>query len=69
MTSSTDWLSATVILAAGLILGALFIFFFTRRKSARTLGGDADLERKDLEAKRDALVAQLRDPALDANER
>jgi cytochrome c-type biogenesis protein CcmH len=57
----TDWTSAIAILAGGLVLGALIVYYFTRRKSSPVLGGD--LERKDLEAKRDALVAQLR--ALD----
>lgn len=60
MNEPTDWTSAVAILAGGLILGALIVFFFNRRKSAVIV---PDLERKDLEAKRDALVAQLR--ALD----
>ncbi|HET7435615.1 MAG TPA: tetratricopeptide repeat protein [Thermoanaerobaculia bacterium] len=61
---STDWVSAVSILAGGLILGLLFAYFFNRRKSARML--DADLERKDLEAKRDVLVQQLRELDADA---
>ncbi len=68
MNASTDWVSAVAILVAGVVLGALF-FYFNRRRSAQTLGGEVDLERKDLEAKRDALVQQLRDPALSAEER
>lgn len=60
MNEPTDWTSAIAILAGGLILGALLVYFFNRRKSAVIV---PDLERKDLEAKRDALVAQLR--ALD----
>ncbi|HEX2122197.1 MAG TPA: tetratricopeptide repeat protein [Thermoanaerobaculia bacterium] len=70
MNPSTDWVSAIAILAGGLLLGALFVFFFTRRRAAAPL--DADLERKDLEAKRDALVAQLRalpDDAIDERAR
>lgn len=70
MNPSTDWVSAIAILAGGLLLGALFVFFFTRRRSAALL--DVDLERKDLEAKRDALVAQLRalpDDAIDERAR
>ena len=63
-----DWVSAIAVLAAGLVLGALF-YFFNKAKKASTLGGEADLERKDLEAKRDALVQQLRDPSLGAEER
>lgn len=66
MNPSTDWVSATAILAAGLILGLLIVFLFNKRKAARLAG---DLDRTDLEAKRDALVAQLRDPALDPDER
>jgi Tfp pilus assembly protein PilF len=63
-----DWVSAIAVLAAGLVLGALF-YVFNKRKQASTLGGEADLERKDLEAKRDALVQQLRDASLGADER
>jgi len=57
----TDWTSAIAILAGGLVLGALIVFFYSRRKSSAPAG--ADLEVKDLEAKRDSLIAQLR--ALD----
>lgn len=57
MNEPTDWTSAIAILAGGLVLGALIVFFYSRRKSAVIV---PDLERKDLEAKRDALVAQLR---------
>lgn len=62
MNEPTDWTSAIAILAAGLFLGALVVFFFSRRKSS-SASMIPDLERKDLEAKRDSLVAQLR--ALD----
>jgi len=67
--ASTDWTSAIVIAVAGLLLGVLF-FFFNKRKAAPSL--DKDLERKDLEAKRDALIAQLRalpDDAVDERAR
>ena len=70
MNPPTDWTSAIAIGVAGLILGALLIYFFTRRKAGPTI--DGDLERKDLEAKRDALVAQLRalpDDAVDERAR
>jgi cytochrome c-type biogenesis protein CcmH/NrfG len=60
MNRPTDWTSAVAILAGGLILGMLFVYFFSRRKSAPTLGDESDLQLKDLEAKRDALVQQLR---------
>lgn len=69
MSEPTDWVSAVAILAAGLVLGLLFLFVFRNRKSAAKIGGDEDLERKDLEAKRDALIQQLRDPDLTADER
>lgn len=61
MNAPTDWVSAIAILAAGLVLGLLFFFFFSRRKTPQMLGGEPDLERKDLEARRDALIAQLRE--------
>lgn len=70
MNPPTDWTSAIAIGVAGLILGALLIFFFTRRKAVPVI--DGDLERKDLEAKRDALVSQLRalpDDAVDERAR
>ncbi|MGZ8781073.1 MAG: tetratricopeptide repeat protein [Thermoanaerobaculia bacterium] len=63
MNEPTDWASAIAILAGGLFLGALIVFFFSRRKSSSPASVIPDLERKDLEAKRDSLVAQLR--ALD----
>ena len=65
MNEPTDWTSAIAILAAGLVLGALFIYFFGKRKSAKTLDDENELARKDLEAKRDSLIQQLRD--LDEN--
>ncbi len=65
MNAPTDWVTAIAILAAGLILGMMFVFFFNRRK--KTFGEDLALN--DLEAKRDALVQQLRDPGLDPDER
>jgi tetratricopeptide (TPR) repeat protein len=68
MTGSTDWMSVIAILAGGLILGALFIYFFSKRKT-RILGSDVDVEQRDLEAKRDLLLQQLRDPDTGAEER
>ena len=62
MNAATNWTSAIAILAAGLILGVLVVIYFTRRKSPAI---DTNPELKDLEAKRDALVQQLRD--LDEN--
>ncbi|HEX9985034.1 MAG TPA: tetratricopeptide repeat protein [Thermoanaerobaculia bacterium] len=68
MTGSTDWMSVIAILAGGLILGGLFIYFFSKGKT-RTLGSDVDVEQRDLEAKRDLLLQQLRDPDTGAEER
>ena len=53
----TDWVSASAILAAGIVLGVMFIYFVRRRPAAPV---EADNELRDLEAKRDALVQQLR---------
>jgi cytochrome c-type biogenesis protein CcmH/NrfG len=58
MTGSTDWLSAIGILLSGLVLG--FMFIYTFRKNRGT-AATADLDRRDLEAKRDALIRQLRE--------
>lgn len=69
MNAPTDWISAIAILASGLILGLLFVIFFNKRKGSATLGGEPDLELKDLQAKRDALIQQLRDPGLEPDER
>ncbi|MEA2488504.1 MAG: cytochrome c-type biosis protein CcmH [Acidobacteriota bacterium] len=66
MDTPTDWFTGLAILAAGLVLGGLFLYFFSRRKSAATIGGEEDLVRKDLEAKRDALIQQLRDLDTDS---
>ncbi|MFL6247883.1 MAG: hypothetical protein ACJ74H_17810 [Thermoanaerobaculia bacterium] len=55
MNAPTDWTSALAILAAGLILGTL-VFFASRRRKA-----SAANNRQQLEARRDALVQQLRD--------
>lgn len=66
----TDWVSASAILAAGMILGLMFVFFVKRRPAAPAEAAPPDLELRDLEAKRDALVEQLRglDP-MNADER
>lgn len=55
MNAPTDWGSALAILAAGLILGTMVFFALRRRKASATN------KRQDLEARRDALVQQLRD--------
>jgi tetratricopeptide (TPR) repeat protein len=66
----TDWVSASAILAAGIILGTMFVFFVKRRPASSMSVGRVDVELRDLEAKRDALVEQLRslDP-MNADER
>lgn len=66
MNAPTDWTSAIAILAGGLILGLLFAYFFSKRKT--TVVRD-DLAHKDLEARRDALVQQLRDESISDTER
>lgn len=55
----TDWASASAILAAGIVLGIMFIYFVRRRPEPAVAAVDNGL--RDLEAKRDALVQQLRD--------
>jgi len=55
---TTDWLSAIGILVAGFIAGLIFVYAYVRR-DRRPL--DVDVERRDLEAKRDTLVQQLRE--------
>lgn len=60
MNTSTDWISALAILAAGLILGAMVYFTARRRKAS------AATKRVELETRRDALVQQLRDLGTDA---
>ncbi len=62
MNASTDWGSALAILAAGLILG-LLVFFTARRRKSSAAG-----KRLELEARRDALLQQLRDLAPDATD-
>ena len=54
----TDWASASAMILAGITIGVVFLYAMKRRAEQ----GDAEL--RDLEAKRDALVQQLRD--LDA---
>ncbi len=55
MNAPTDWMSALAIVAAGLVLG-LLVFFASRRRKA-----SAASKRPELEARRDALVQQLRE--------
>jgi Flp pilus assembly protein TadD len=66
MNAPTDWVTALIILTAGVIVGVLFLIVTKRRKA--TLPADEDL-RFDLEARRDVLLEQLRDPAVAGQER
>jgi len=68
MNAQTDWLTASIILAAGLIVG-LLVLYYNRRGNVLTREAAASLLRMDLESRRDELVEQLRDPALDPVER
>ena len=54
MNPQTDWLSAVIILVAGLILGLLFLYITRRSKTTPKL---------------DTLIEQLRNPDLDPAER
>ena len=51
----TDWVSAGGMILSGLIVG--FMFWYGMKGRATK----PDLERRDLEAKRDALLQQLRE--------
>src|SRR5712675_2285038 len=51
----TDWLSATAMILSGLIVG--FMFWYGMKGRA----AKPDVERLDLEAKRDVLLQQLRE--------
>jgi len=62
---TTDWLSAIGILLAGLVVGFMFVYASMRKKQE----AHDDLDRRDLEAKRDALIAQLRAGDLASEER
>jgi len=58
-----DWLSAVGMLLAGLIVGFMFVYSMRRRDEK------SDLETRDLEAKRDALLAALREGVETPEER
>jgi len=61
MNGQTDWLSAIGILLAGLVLGFMFVYAYVVRRRGDKPAVAEDLELRDLEAKRDALLQQLRD--------
>ena len=56
-----DWTSAVGMLLAAAIVGFMFVYSMRRREA------QSDLEQRDLEAKRDALLARLRE-GVDAPE-
>lgn len=58
METQTDWLSGTAMLLSGLVIGFMFIYSILRKKGAPAA---PDEELVDLEAKRDALIARLRE--------
>jgi tetratricopeptide (TPR) repeat protein len=73
----TDWLSAAGMLLSGLVIGFMILYTLKRSKPAAKTAKSAavpavsDVETRDLEAKRDALIRQLRelddaDPDADA---
>lgn len=62
--TSVDWTSALLVLAAGLVAGTVLVWKVLGRGRAGTKPGSApaaDLVRRDLEGKADALIAQLRE--------
>jgi tetratricopeptide (TPR) repeat protein len=69
MNGGTDWLSALGILLAGLVLGFMFVYAYVMRRRDVVAPVSGDLELLDLEAKRDALLQQLREAEDDAEER
>src|SRR5687768_11532341 len=58
MNETTDWGSALAILGAGLILGMMCLYFFTRKRTTPAPAKSSALH--DLEARRDRLVEELR---------
>ena len=54
---TTNWLSAIGILLSALVIGFMFVYSSLQKKQQTS---DDDLDRRDLEAKRDALIAALR---------
>jgi cytochrome c-type biogenesis protein CcmH/NrfG len=60
MTAATDWLSAMAMILSGAIVGFMFIYASMRKKQ-HVAPVSVDLELRDLEARRDTLIQQLRD--------
>jgi cytochrome c-type biogenesis protein CcmH len=57
----TDWLSAIAMLLSGLIVAFMFIYASMRKKQQAAASPASDLELRDLEARRDTLIQQLRE--------
>jgi tetratricopeptide (TPR) repeat protein len=58
--AAIDWRSALGVLAVGLAVGA-FLFWWMRRAAAPAVPIAPSLDRRDLEARRDTLIRQLRE--------
>ncbi len=65
MNGSTDWLSAAAIVSAGIIVGLLLIYFARRKRGTLR----AETAFRDLEARRDELVDELRQGDLSVEAR
>ena len=61
MNEPTDWLSAIGILLSGVVLGVMFIYVYVKRRQNTAAVPEKDLDLAELEAKRDALIDQLRE--------
>jgi tetratricopeptide (TPR) repeat protein len=67
--TGTDWLTAIGILLSGAVIGFMFLYATTRKKSTPEAGAAPlsaaarPVEVRDLEAKRDGLIAHLRELA------
>ncbi len=68
--TGTDWLTAIGILLSGAVIGFMFLYATTRKKSGSDAAEDVNIpaparpvEVRDLEAKRDGLIAHLRELA------
>jgi cytochrome c-type biogenesis protein CcmH len=65
----TDWLSAAAMLLSGLVIGFMILYSMKWSKAATAAAADRELVRRDLEAKRDALVARMREMTDDDPDR
>ncbi len=65
--TGTDWLTAIGILLSGAVIGFMFLYTTTKKSSqaadASTINPAGSLAFRDLEARRDVLIAQLRELA------